>query len=102
MSATREWWHRVRAFDERMIGWGAEDNDMWKRAEADGRILLDIQTLGLPHAKVYHQWHPLPILIETGQLSEEKFRELRRANKQIWKHDETIIRNDENWGLWLL
>jgi len=99
-SASREWWHKVRAFDERMRGWGAEDNDIWKRAGTDDRNLLDIQTFGLPYTKVYHQWHPFPILIKTKQLSEKKFRELRRTNKKIWKYDETVIRNDENWGRW--
>lgn len=102
MSASREWWHKVRAFDERMVGWGAEDNDMWRRAGADGRSLLDIQTLGLPYTKVYHQWHPFPLLIKTKQVSEKQFKELRRINKKIWKYDETVIRNDENWGLWAL
>lgn len=99
MSAPRDWWHKVRGFDERMKGWGAEDDDMWARAGRDKRDLLDIQSLKLPNIKVYHQWHPIPFLIRTKQISKEKYKELWRMNKNIWKGDETIIRNDEKWGL---
>jgi len=99
MSAPRNWWHKVRGFDERMRGWGAEDDDMWARAERDERDLFNIQSLKLPHIKVYHQWHSIPFLIRTKQMSKEKYKELWRINKSIWKDNKTIIRNDENWGL---
>jgi len=99
MSAPRDWWHKVRGFDERMRGWGAEDDDMWTRAGRDERDLLNIQSLKLPNIRVYHQWHPIPFLIRTKQMSKEKYKELWRINKNIWKGDKTIIRNDENWGL---
>jgi len=93
MSAPRSWWHQVRAFDERMKGWGAEDDDMWGRAVRDGRTLLNIQVLALPNTKVYHQWH--------RRSTPSSHAEWCQVNRMMFKRSKyAIIRNDENWGLW--
>lgn len=91
MSAPRAWWHRVRGFDERMRGWGGPDSDLWKRAELDGmkRVIAE--------AKIYHQQHPP---------TKYKLRRgvnylLYRWNRLIWQLDKSIIRNNENWGVWV-
>jgi glycosyltransferase involved in cell wall biosynthesis len=94
MSAPLEWWHKVRGFEERMKGWGVEDDDLRKRAKIDGRKICNIQSLELPKIKVYHQWHPkYSYPFEYGALWNANYR-LFKDNVGI------IIRNDENWGLW--
>lgn len=95
MSAPKKWWYKVRGFDERMRGWGGPDTDLWKRAKLDG-----IKRIVLPNIEgasvIYHQYHP-----------PTKFKRrmgiyylLYRINRFIWRFDKSIIRNNENWGVW--
>jgi len=90
MSAPREWWHKVHGFDERMHGWGGPDSDLWKRAELDGMKRI------IAKAKIYHQPHP-----PTKYKQRRGFYYfLYRVNRFIWRFDQSIIRNNENWGVW--
>ncbi|GAI81442.1 unnamed protein product [marine sediment metagenome] len=34
------------------------------------------------------------------QINKEKYKEIHKMNIVILRGDKTIIRNDENWGLW--
>ena len=91
MSAPREWWFKVRGFDERMKRWGAEDDDIKKRARKDGRRLHVLSQKKEPEMKIYHQWHPK----SEARLNS---RAQQRINLKIFKRDGTIIRNKGNWG----
>jgi len=94
MSAPREWWYKVRGFEERMKGWGVEDDDMNRRANRDGRETLNIQNLELHNIKIYHQWH-------RKYTYDPKHKNIWEKNYKIYKeYKDIIIRNDENWGLW--
>ena len=93
MSAPREWWFKVRGFDERMKRWGAEDDDIKKRARRDGRRVHVLsrkkdREIGM---KIYHQWHPK----SKARLNS---RTQQRINLRIFKKDNTIIRNNKHWG----
>jgi len=90
MSAPREWWHKVRGFDERMRGWGGPDTDLWKRAGLDG-IKRIVST-----AKIQHQHHPPTKYKQRRGV----YYLLYRFNRFIWRFDQSIIRNNENWGVW--
>lgn len=50
----RSSWQRIGGFDERYVGYGGEDTDLARRADASG---VPIWFSGLPRA--YHQWHPV-------------------------------------------
>ncbi|MBK9258520.1 MAG: glycosyltransferase [Polyangiaceae bacterium] len=52
--AETQWFHGVRGFDEKYTYWGAEDNDLARRAEKDGRVLEWITE----RTYMLHQWHP--------------------------------------------
>lgn len=99
MSAPRTWWFKVRGFDERMKGWGAEDDDLRKRANLDGRKHLDLQSLGLPQSRVFHQWHPKPWLVQSEQLTEEQLHKLWIKNNRIFRRVDKVLRNDKHWGI---
>lgn len=91
MSAPREWWFKVRGFDERMKRWGAEDDDIKKRARKDGRHLHVLSRKKDQGRRIYHQWHP-----KSG--ARLNSRRQQRINLRIFKKDNTLIRNKENWG----
>jgi len=106
VSAPRDWFFKVRGFDERMKLWGAEDNDLWKRARLDGMDCYRINDLGETDAEIYHQFHKdcySGLLVDAlwGEISlttEEK----RQINWNIIiaTRDNTLMRNNDNWGLW--
>ena len=94
MSAPLEWWYKVRGFEERMKGWGVEDDDLRKRAKKDGMKICNIQSLELPKTKVYHQWHPKYVYpIEYGGMWNQNYKIFKDSG-------DILIRNDESWGLW--
>lgn len=108
MATAKEWWFKVRGFDERMKGWGSDDWDIWQRALRDGRLCKKFgppTEVGLPttqpsllrtQTEIYHQWHPETWLMEI--IGEKKFNEHRRHNQEI-RSEKTIVRNDEGWGM---
>ena len=81
--AEREWFVKVNGYDERMSGWGHEDNDMADRAKADGLI---IEWLEGPI--VAHQWHDIS--------------PYRKDVNQVVKNskckDKVVIKRGENYG----
>ena len=46
-------WRRLGGFDEGYAGYGAEDTDLGRRAQA-----ANVPVVWLPGALAYHQWHP--------------------------------------------
>ena len=97
MAANRDWWFRVRGYDERMKGWGADDDDIRTRAELDGMNLVRLEKKGVGHSRIYHQPHEKHQLIK--ELGKDEFYRLRRDNIKFWD-DRRVVKNDENWGLW--
>ena len=105
MSAPRDWFFKVRGFDERMKFWGAEDGDLWKRAKLDGMDCYRINDLEETDAEIYHQFHKDCISghLVNGpwdriKLTTEENRQIL-WNKMIATRDNTLIRNNDNWGL---
>jgi len=98
ISVPREWWHKVRGYDERMSGWGASDNDIWGRAKRSGLQRIMLTEHPPPYAKIFHQWHKIHGI--ANEIGQKEFFRLYKINKSIWKNDRTIVRNDANWGLW--
>ena len=48
------YYHKIHGYDERYIGWGAEDDDLIKRFR-----LLGLKKKDISHISSYiHQWHP--------------------------------------------
>ena len=79
---TRHDWFRLKGYDERITGWGADDEEMWRRAS---KVINMIQTDRFP---IYHIRHN-----ERKGLSHFPVRSeqnLKFAEKQDW--------NMENWG----
>ncbi len=81
---TRDTFEAVRGFEERMIVWGAEDNDFVKRCRQAGCFLHWIDG---PDVGIYHVWHP-PFL-QTDPNAKEIF----AANRKILLEDSTVARN---------
>ena len=90
ISAPRDWWFKVRAFDERIKVWGSEDDDIKKRAIKDKKRVV-ILRLGAPPLFIYHQWH---IPTNRGKL----FEMWEKRNLIILKKDDSIKRNTKTWG----
>ena len=61
---TRDTWTRLGGFDERFVGYGAEDTDLAFRARSIGVALA-----WFDNGTAYHQWHP-PSRIDPGRTSE--------------------------------
>ncbi len=105
VSAPRDWFFKVRGFDERMKFWGGEDGDLWKRAGLDGMNCYRINDLEETDTEVYHQFHddcisagyeePWGLTILTTEQDHHI-----TWNKTLMARDNTIIRNNDNWGLW--
>jgi glycosyltransferase involved in cell wall biosynthesis len=106
VSAPRDWLFKVRGFDERMKFWGAEDGDLWKRAGLDGMDCYRINDLEETDTEIYHQTHKDCISgiwvngpYEVLDLTAEENRQIE-WNKMIATRDNTLMRNNDNWGLW--
>jgi len=87
LGATRQWWRKVRGFDQR-IKWGL-DQDIMKRAEIDGLKLTNIgvQTVHQPHR-------------DFRENRRKDFIDIVKNREWIIERDKTVIRNNANWGLW--
>jgi len=83
---TREWFEKARGFDERFEGWGALDNDLTKRAEADGlkKIYIDNET------SCIHQNH---------SVVENKWGYFRKNNEIYTRDMGKVVRNEGGWGI---
>jgi GT2 family glycosyltransferase len=69
MIVSKEWFRRVRGFDETYKIWGCEDNDIVHRARLDG-----LRVEWIANTFVVHQWHS------------------RSATQQVW---EQVLKNRE-------
>jgi hypothetical protein len=83
-SFTRETFELIRGYEERMVVWGAEDNDFVKRAMAAGRPVV---WMDHPEARLFHIWH-LPFL-----QSHPDANAIFDANRRILNEDVSIVRN---------
>lgn len=77
---------QVRGYDERMVIWGAEDNDFGKRMRDNGAIL---HWMPDDAAQIYHVWHS-PFLH-----SDPNAASIFEKNKTYLNDDHSIIRNLE-------
>jgi len=95
MSAKIDWWKKVRGFDERMRGWGADDDDIKKRAKWDHMTLRPLERIKnkTNRLRIFHQWHP-----NKGKDGKAGNVETWRMNKKILKYAKGIVRNDKTWG----
>ncbi len=104
VSAPRDWFFKVRGFDERMKFWGGEDGDLWKRAGLDGMDRYRINDLEETDTKIYHQFHKdcnsaqlVDGPLDNIRLTTEECRQIQ-WNKMIETRDNTLIRNNDYWG----
>lgn len=88
IATRRDWFEKVRGFDERYHGWGFCDIDIVERAATDG---LEILTLG-DEVKVYHQWHPH--FTQTEPWAAEAL----AVNTRIHAECGPVVRNPDGWG----
>jgi GT2 family glycosyltransferase len=80
----REWFDRLRGFDEDYLGYGFEDDDMADRLRREGVEFIFTDLL------VYHQWHPPAGIIDMAETSAMFER----------KRTEPTVRNlNREWGL---
>lgn len=106
-AAPRQWWHRIRGYDERYRLYGCNDWDLWNRALRDGmnRVIFGEPNLkgmkGItaytPNSRVYHQWHPKPWI--RLNVSTERFESYKKKNRQIYNDSKGVIRNNKDWGM---
>jgi len=99
VSAPRSWLFKVRGFDERMKFWGAEDRDLWKRAGLDGMDRYRINDLKEDDTEIYHQFHDDCLSWDQSRLTKEEAAQIK-WNKLLADKDYTLMRNNDNWGLW--
>jgi len=99
VSVDRSWFFKVRGFDERMKFWGAEDKDLWKRAGLDGMDRYRINDLQEDDTEIYHQFHDDCLSWDQSKLTKEEADQIK-WNKLLAEKDYTLIRNNDNWGLW--
>jgi len=88
MVVPKDWFRKVRGFDETFLVWGCEDNDLALRAEADG--LDPAWLLGIFVAHQYHSrsWPNEAQLLQVAR------------NRAYFSQAENypIVRNSENWA----
>jgi len=93
LATSRDWWFKVRGFDETMELWGAEDTDLYERAKKDG-----LKIIRITDAPILHQYH------EPWQENIVKMgwpRELCGAKYEhnFSKVGSSIVKNDDGWGM---
>lgn len=111
VNAPKDWWFKVGGHDERFVGWGPNDLDLWKRAGMDGsmeRVKIVRQKPGKKDPDVkyhvlkkgtacYHQWH------EGGRfrrlVGSERFAEVKELNWLIHRFETSLVRNPNGWGI---
>lgn len=105
ISAERAWWRKIRGFDERMRGWGAEDDDLMKRAMWAHVVKVPLEKFKKAMSKkkdgrrmgraypVLHQWHPT-----RGPEGRAGNSEHWKMNRAILKFAKGVVRNKPTWG----
>jgi glycosyltransferase involved in cell wall biosynthesis len=94
-AASRAFFFEARGYDEDMVWWGAEDNDMVQRAAL----------AGLEHAWIcdrtamLHQWHPTSVATTTDRRRRAEMLRARRNNHEIARsRAQQLVRNTDDWG----
>jgi glycosyltransferase involved in cell wall biosynthesis len=105
-AVNRDWWHKIRGYDERYVWYGCNDWDLWQRGLRSGlrRIIFGKEGLkkmmGITdykeNSKVYHQWHEKPW--KRLKISRDKFDAYKKRNRKIYNEANNILRNTEEWG----
>ena len=89
----RRWLYKVRAYDQKFVWWGGEDDDMYYRAIMDGLKIIDLSD----QTSFLHQWHP-----NVWHLAENRNNLHLHAHNVRHLHQmynlKIIQRNDPNWG----
>lgn len=100
LSVHRLWWFGIRGCDERMQGWGGNDDDIRDRVRRSGYKRMILSQYNLPQTMIYHQWHT-PTRATFEQKYGEPFKEMWRRNVSIIRNDKTTVRNtdNDNWGV---
>ncbi len=82
-AASRDWFMRVRGYDEKFAGLGGMDTDSIDRA---GRDEMDVNWIEFDEAQCYHQWHERS--------------ELKEKSSHLFLEDKSIVRNKkDSWGI---
>lgn len=84
-----EFFRLIRGYDEFFEVWGGEDRDMMRRLTYLGADFVAMESQNF----YLHQWHPKFEGVDQGQDSPRI-----RQNRQHFKKNHTILRNDEGWG----
>lgn len=87
----KERFRQIQGFDERMVLYGGEDNDIAKRLQ---RIGLTQHWVAAPEVRVYHIWHPSSR--RSAMLSEEGAAAIH-LNREIKLRDPSVVRNLPRW-----
>jgi len=98
LSVHRDWWFDVRGCDERMQGWGGNDDDVRTRVRRSKYNRLILSDLGGPQTMIFHQWHPPSLRVFLNRYG-DVFDTMWKRNVAILKNDKTIRRNNVNWGV---
>lgn len=93
-SATRAWWHAVRGYDERLCGWGYEDDDLLWRARRSRLLPITIQD----RADMLHQWHEPESEAMARKGRGDEFHERYRQNQRLSRESRSVARNPDGWG----
>lgn len=97
MLIRKDWFRKVRGFDETYRVWGCEDNDLVVRASIDSRI----QVSYLPGTFVAHQWHrrdwPTPEQFAQVERNRTYFKAINFPAATL-DAKIPIIRNPDGWA----
>jgi hypothetical protein len=94
-AACREFFFRIRGYDEDFAWWGAMDGDLVNRARLAGLDLTWIEN----RAAMLHQWHPRKhaVLRQADQI--QQARRAWQRNHQIMRlRARSLQRNPNDWG----
>jgi len=100
LSVHRSWWFAVRGCDERMQGWGGNDDDIRTRVGRSGYTRIRLNQQKIPKTMIFHQWHPPSHKAFTKKYG-DVFNKMWKRNVSIIKNDMTTVRNEnnDNWGV---
>ena len=75
MGVSTLWLKRNKGFNEKYIGWGGEDNDLWLRLRRSGIKPQEVKV------HPYHLWHAYygDIMASIGKRA--AFKQMRQANR---------------------
>ena len=94
-AAHRDFFYRVRGYDEDLLWWGAMDGDMVKRARLAGLAIAWIDD----KTSMLHQWHPRKhhSLDEHRHVAQARIA-WQRNHQIVRQRAHTLCRNPDGWG----